>query len=153
MRGYPTIKFFRNGKVVEYNGGRTADELIKWLKKKTGPPAVTLASAEDATKLKEKSPVVVVGYFSNAESAEAKAFLDVATDNDELPFGIVSDSSVASGLEISKEGVVLFKKFDEGRNDFDGELQAEALKRFISTNQLPLVIEFTQEVSFHHPVG
>lgn len=38
-------------------------------------------------------------------------------------------------------------KFDEGRNTFDGELTKEALLSFVKANQLPLVIEFTEQVS------
>lgn len=37
-------------------------------------------------------------------------------------------------------------QFDEGRNTFDGELTREALLAFIKANQLPLVIEFTEQV-------
>jgi len=139
------LKFFRNGKPVEYSGGRQADDLVKWLKKKTGPPAVTLSSTEDANKLKDSADVVVVGYFSDVDSAPAKTYLEVAAQNDEYPFGIITDSSVASALEITKEGVVLFKKFDEGRNDLEGDVSEDSIKRFISANSLPLVVDFNQE--------
>lgn len=38
-------------------------------------------------------------------------------------------------------------QFDEGRNTFDGELTKENLLTFIKANQLPLVIEFTEQVN------
>lgn len=37
-------------------------------------------------------------------------------------------------------------QFDEGRNTFDGELTKEKLLAFVKANQLPLVIEFTEQV-------
>jgi protein disulfide-isomerase A1 len=43
-------------------GGRTADTIIPWVKKKSGPPAVTIASKEDAEKLLENE-VAVIGFF------------------------------------------------------------------------------------------
>merc|ERR1711936_693997 len=53
VKGYPTLKFFRNGKPMEYNGGRTADTIISWVEKKTGPVAATLADVDAATKFQE----------------------------------------------------------------------------------------------------
>lgn len=41
----------------------------------------------------------------------------------------------------------LFFQFDEGRNNFDGEMTKENLLVFVKSNQLPLVIEFTEQVS------
>ena len=74
VRGYPTLKFFRNGKATEYNGGRTADTIISWVEKKTGPPAVTLDSVDAAKKFVEDNEIAVVGFFADLESEAAKAY-------------------------------------------------------------------------------
>merc|ERR1712193_276327 len=65
VRGYPTLKFFRNGKPVEYSGGRTADTIVTWLEKKTGPPALDLADAEAAKKFVADNKVAVIGFFKD----------------------------------------------------------------------------------------
>ena len=74
VRGYPTLKFFKNGKPMEYNGGRTADTIITWVEKKTGPPAVTLDSVDAAKKFIEDNEIAVIGFFADMESDAAKAF-------------------------------------------------------------------------------
>ena len=55
--------FNSNGKAVEYNGGRTADTIVAWVEKKTGPPAVTLEDVEAAKKFIEDNKVAIVGFF------------------------------------------------------------------------------------------
>ncbi len=62
------MKFFRNGKAIDYNGGRTADTIVTWVEKKTGPPAVTLDSVDAAKKFIEDNEVVIVGFFADAAS-------------------------------------------------------------------------------------
>lgn len=146
IRGYPTLKFFRDGKIMEYSGGRVAEDIIKWLKKKTGPPAQTLSNAEEAKAFKGSSDVLVVGLFADVNSADAKTYLEYAAENDDYPYGIASDKAVYTELGVENDGVVLFKKFDEGRNDFTGDLSVESLKKFVTANSLPLVVEFSHEV-------
>ncbi|MCP6606191.1 hypothetical protein NL500_28765, partial [Klebsiella pneumoniae] len=41
-----------------------------------------------------------------------------------------------SKYQLDKDGVVLFKKFDEGRNNFEGEITKEKLLDFIKTHIL-----------------
>lgn len=39
VSGFPTLKLLKDGKVSDYNGGRTADDIVKFVIKKSGPAA------------------------------------------------------------------------------------------------------------------
>merc|ERR1712209_117115 len=145
VRGYPTLKFFRNGKPAEYSGGRTSDTIISWLEKKTGPPAAALADVDAAKKFLEDNKVAVVGFFKDQESEAAKAFLETAANMDDIKFGISSDDAVASGYGVSGDKIVLFKDFDEKKAEFDGEYKSEVITKFVEAESMPLVIEFNHE--------
>lgn len=147
VRGYPTLKFFKNKKALEYGGGRDAASIISWMKKKTGPPATELTTVEAAEKLQESADVVLFGFFESQDSDDAKAFLEVAAEKDDTVFAITSNKDVYKKYEVSKDGVVLLKKFDEKRNNFEGKVSAEELTKFINAHSLPLVSEFTQETA------
>ena len=125
VRGYPTLKFFRNGKPMEYSGGRTADTIVSWLEKKTGPPALALADVEAAKKFVADNKVAVVGFFKDQTTDAAKAFLEVAASLDDYKFGITDSDDVNGEYGVSGDKIVLFKAFDEGKNEFDGEYTAE----------------------------
>ena len=147
VRGYPTLKFFRNGKDSEYGGGRTKDEIINWLKKKTGPPAAIVDSVEAAEKAIDGKDVVIVGFFKDQQSKDAKAFLDIASGIDEHPFVITSSDDVISKYEAADGKVIMLKTFDEKRHELEGAIEEENVKSFIAKYSLPLVVEFNQETA------
>jgi len=147
VRGYPTLKFFKNGKPIEYGGGRTADEIVNWLVKKTGPAAKTLTTVDDAKTFSESQDVVVVGFFKDLTTDGAVAFKEVASAMDEFPFGETSSEEVFKEFGVEKDTVVLFKKFDEGRVNLDEDLTGTNIDAFIKGNALPLVVEFNHETA------
>ncbi|KAM7002043.1 protein disulfide-isomerase [Melospiza melodia melodia] len=150
VRGYPTIKFFKNGDKAapkEYTAGREADDIVSWLRKRTGPAAASLADVAAAEALVDSSEVVVIGFFKDSASEAAKEFLQAAEAVDDIPFGISSSADVFTKYQISKDSVILFKKFDEGQNNFEGDLTKDNLLNFIKSNSLPLVIEFTEQTA------
>merc|ERR1712121_595058 len=147
VRGYPTLKFFRNGKATEYGGGRTADTIVSWLEKKTGPPAVAVASVEEAAAFVAGKDVAVIGYFADQTVSAATAYLSVAGSLDDFQFAITSSPEVAAEHKLEGDAVLLLKTFDDGRAVLSEGITEEAIVSFVSSESLPLVVDFNQETA------
>lgn len=63
VKGYPTLKLYRKGTLIDYTGGRQADEIVNWLNKKTGPPVKDLPTVDEAKAFIEAHNVAIVGFF------------------------------------------------------------------------------------------
>jgi len=155
ISGFPTIKLYREGKVSHYGGERTADAIVAYMKKRTGPPCTELHSKADVDAFKNEHDVVVVGFFSDPEGANFKVFEGASRQADDVPFGNVMDVGVRDGVGGSEDGVVMHKKFDEPDLAFTGGLNADELISFVHLNSLPKVIQFSEKtapVIFASPV-
>merc|ERR1712154_162068 len=95
----------------------------------------------------EGKNVAVIGCFSDETTDGAKAFLGAASSMDDIPFGITGDEAVCSEHGVSGEGVVVVKTFDDGKAILTEELTEENIAKFISSESLPLVIDFNHETA------
>ena len=132
VKGYPTLKFFRSGKATEYGGGRTADTIVSWVEKKTGPAAKTIDTVDAAKEFVEGLDIAVIGFFKDETTEAAKAFLGAAGSMDDHQFAITASDEIAAEYKVEGEAVVLFKKFDDGRADLTEGVSFE--KYFIFQN-------------------
>merc|ERR1711976_807529 len=147
VRGYTTLKFFKNGKPMEYGGGRTADTIVSWVEKKTGPPAKALANAEESKAFVDGKAVAVIGCFKDETTDAAKAYLSAASNLDDIPFGITGDEAVCSEYGVEGEGVIMVKTFDDGKALLTEGLTEEEIAKFVSSESLPLVVDFNHETA------
>ncbi|OWR55527.1 protein disulfide-isomerase [Danaus plexippus] len=148
VKGYPTLIFFKKGSSIDYTGGRQADDIIAWLKKKTGPPAVEVASAEQAKELTVANLVVVFGFFPDQSSERALAFLNTAGVVDDQIFAIVSDEKVIEEMEAKAGDIVLYKKFEDPQVKYDAEeLNEDLLKNWVFMQSMPTIVEFSHETA------
>jgi len=143
VSGYPTLKVFRNGDVADYGGTRKTDGIVSYMRKQS-LPAVSDVTADNHDEFKEADKIVVVGYFDAADEMNKAVFTGVAeAHRDDYLFGISTDSAAAAGVKAPT--VVLYKKFDEGRNDIAGDVEPEGLTDFIREHAVPVLDEISPE--------
>lgn len=145
ISGYPTLKIFVAGASSDYNGPRKADGIVSYMKRRSLPVVSHITSANH-TEFAHSDRVVVIAYFKSPDPANLTIFQNYAdTKRDEYIFGAVEDSS--SIPEVSSVGtpaIVVWKKFDEGRNDFHGEkFTVENIAKFVESSAVPLLDEVT----------
>ncbi|XP_054442763.1 protein disulfide-isomerase A2 [Pteronotus mesoamericanus] len=151
---YPTLKFFRDGNRTnpeEYTGPREAKGIAEWLRRRVGSSTTRLEDEEGAQALIEAQDVVVIGFFQDLQDADVATFLALAQDALDMTFGLTDRPELFQKFGLTKDTVVLFKKFDEGRADFpvDEELglDQDDLSRFLLTHSMHLVTEFNSQTS------
>lgn len=142
VQGFPTLKFLANGNEVEYNGGRTASEIVSWVTKRTGEVTTLLADAEAVKDFIANNEVAIIYFGESDNDSEYAAFKATAMGYDDLKFAHTSDESARTSQNAGHKSIVLFKKFDEGRNNFSGIFTAENLKAFVEEHSFANVMPF-----------
>lgn len=147
IKGFPTIKYLKGGKPSDYSGGRTANEIVNWANKKSGPAAVTVNSEDDLTKFQETHEVFALGVFESLESENAKHFLALADGDETHAYAITSAAAVKSKLAVTADTVVVLKNFDDLRADhaIGSTFTAADIAEFVQANSVPLVQTFSPE--------
>jgi protein disulfide isomerase len=141
IKGFPTIKVFRDGELSgDYEGGRTADLIVKYVKSQSGPAVTTIKSAEQFETLKKDNKVLVVGFFNKESGSDYEAFQTVAKQLRAIhTFAAATDPALHDGAAPS---VVVYKHFDEKREVFAGDTtDAAAIRKFVNDAGIKLVDE------------
>ncbi|XP_057974011.1 protein disulfide-isomerase-like [Malania oleifera] len=153
VKGFPTLKIFRNGgKVVQdYKGPRDAYGIVAYLKRQSGPASLEIKSMEDASSRVVGKKIVVVGVFPKFSGEEFENFTTLAeklrTDYD---FGHTLDAKLLPRGETSVAGptIRLFKPFDELFVDSQ-DFHVDAMEKFVEESSMPLVAVFDKDQSNH----
>lgn len=156
IKGFPTLKWFIDGKfAADYSGGRSASEIVNWIKKKTGPAAAVL-EAEDGLEKAKKDELAIFCHVEKEEGKEHGAFINIAQATEDASFFVVKDAALAKKLGISKApGFALsrnFKGFDpvvvsSEESEAFKTADEEGIKAFILAEKLPAYLPFSKDTS------
>lgn len=152
VSGYPTLKIFRGGELSnDYDGPRTADGIVSFLKKQAGPSSVELTTEADFDKFVGHVDASIIGFFEKSGSVSEAEFLKLAAaQRDNYRF---AHTFVPSLLEKQggKEVVVIFRpkhlanKFEESTVVYNGEITSPNLKEFVQDQIFGLCPHMTED--------
>lgn len=149
VQGFPTLKVFRSSteKPSEYTGGRSSEDIVKYMKKQNEPAYHILTTPEEVDIFVEKDGVDVIGIFTDPNSGSAKAFIAAADSlRNDYNFALVSDPTIAVKVVpgAADEQVVVVKSATDSATH-TGPLDTESIVTFVNTEAFPLVGEIGPE--------
>ena len=169
VMAYPTLRFFKAGVEVEYDGGLSAEEIVAWVTVHASPAVRLLRTAArlrtflDRNTLEVAAATRIVGFFDGIASFEEGQLLRdaFAALAEKLryshTFGLVDDVHIARSVTVNgavpqMPCVHLVRRGGAGieysvlePDVVNGTLTAEAIDAFVATNSLDVVYEFSDE--------
>lgn len=129
---------------MDYGGGRTTDEIVSWVNKKTGPLSKAIKNLDDLKRFRDENKVAVV--FMGKETDDAfETYKKAAGTYDKLEFAHYDcDAQCQTELTTGGAQLVLFKKFDNNQDNFLDSFEVSNIKSFIDSNSVPKVIVFEE---------
>ena len=156
VQGFPTLKYFRGGAdAADYGGPRDAQGIAAWLRKRSGPATVAVATVADVEALTAKNDVVLLAIAASADSAFATTFGKVAAAGDEGVFALAAGGEAAAALRAhygvagEAEELLALNNFPGQDNvvRFGGEEASASvaeLDAWVAAQSLPVVVVFSQ---------
>ncbi|KAG7335964.1 hypothetical protein KOW79_000657 [Hemibagrus wyckioides] len=153
VNGYPTLKIFRNGdEASAYDGPRTADGIVSYMKKQSGPSSVALHTESELDTFINDFDASVVGFFSGSDSLELADFLKASSAlRDSYRFAHATDLGIGLKHGVDEECILLFRPphlnnvFEDSVLKFADPVSTSTLRTFLRNKIFGLCPHLTTE--------
>ena len=109
-------------------------------------PAISTITEDNHVAFQGSDKIVLIAYLDEADTINKDVFSAYAESHrDDYMFGVATDPTTISSAGVTPPAVVMYKTFDEGRNDFTKSFTSEALTTFVSEHAVPLLDEISPE--------
>jgi len=148
VKGYPTLKVFRNGEPSDYTGPRKTDGIVSYMVKQSLPAVsdVTTANFED---FKRADKIVAIAYLSSPSDAPAAVFQATAEKHrDDYLFGQSTDAAAIEAAGVSPPSIVLYRAFDDPVSVYPHPVTSatvEEIESWIKGLSIPVIDEVNAE--------
>ena len=125
IQSYPTLYVFKSlDSKSQYQGGRTAEDIVKYMKKELLPSS-TKVTEENLEEFKSQGPVSVIGFTNDKESNATFTAVSDALHH-EYNVGFSNDAEFAKSLGVSSfPALVVLSDFLDTPSVYDAESAGE----------------------------
>jgi len=166
IQGYPTLKVFKDGKLAgDYEGPRTAQGIVDYMRKRALPDLVEVGDAAKLTAMVDGAPVasVVAGFFKDKSLGMLSKTLyaklkDVATEHANLANVVMTCAEAgmceqALGIPDGKIALVQPHRYAQSKSEtrvllYDPKVHGDDLDRFVRLHSAPLVGDAGQDLTY-----
>ena len=165
VRGYPTLKFSRDGEIFDYEGARLKDDILMFANKMSAPAVTLCDTHDDALQLAATTDngLVFVAYHPDVQGEKrtqklqsthlSQVFAQVARVNQAYStFCLLSPQADIAKFNLadSEHGFVAKIEADVPAKVLPGteDISAKAVSNFVKEHNVPLVSEFGPK-NFH----
>ena len=118
---YPTLKFFKDSKIIDYKHPRTSYIIVDWLLKKSGFGSSPIQKMSDFQNIIDSYDAVAILYLDNDSDDKLQTFQKAAEDFDSINFFHTTVDEFRESQGDQGKNVVIFKKFDEPKSAMETE--------------------------------
>ncbi|KAK5642509.1 hypothetical protein RI129_008676 [Pyrocoelia pectoralis] len=144
---FPSLKLFRRGTSLEYNGQRNYKGIVLWLKNQVRPAVRELHTVQETTKAVIDENMVIIGFFPHPSLTQLKEFVKIADSFEHPPFAYTFDKESRAQFGNESYPIVLYKNFDYNKAVFEEEITLENIKNFVKIESLPLIAELNEKTA------
>eukprot|EP00051_Salpingoeca_urceolata_P025359 m.456652 g.456652 ORF g.456652 m.456652 type:complete len:622 (-) comp20326_c2_seq126:6318-8183(-) len=162
VKGYPTLKIFKHGVPMDYEGTRDAAGIVQEMIEHTRPAARAVDNLADFERLTKSDEMAVVGFFSMLQAPELQIFQQAADMLRKKFLFLYSTSEAVRksvGAQVNQLGIVQPPRY-LSRGEARAKLLTilpkttpRALVDFIKANKYPLVGQLLEADSSASPAA
>jgi protein disulfide-isomerase A1 len=129
VSSFPTVKFFRKGESMLYEGGRSAEEVVAFIERQISP-VQRVGSLSD---IDQSNDINVVAFLDESDALYA-LFLEAATRAIRAKFYVIAPSE-------NQRGILALKQYDEPQVWFDNQ---GSVLDWVKQQSMPLIMKFSK---------
>ncbi|CAN8067388.1 unnamed protein product [Agarophyton chilense] len=152
VRGFPTLKLFSKGELIsDYKGGRTKDDIVKYIERALLPSVTHCADAEALSTFVSENKGKSLAISVKADKLESEfkkasmSLRDVMPDS--IAFASVDDAALVKDLagKDVDDDIVLLVREDKSSDSFSGT--PEDVGGWLKFGAIPLFSELSRETA------
>lgn len=146
IKGFPTLKFFKNGEPHDYKGQREAKGIYEYVVKQTMPASLPIQCKQLEKRMTVENAIMV--YFGSVDEPLYKdAHLPFASTHPKIKFFTVNDTECAEKFSAKMPSILFkYKNFEDGKKlSYEGAATKEALDAWVAPMMIPKYFEWHED--------